>query len=162
MENIIIRPVVLSPEKVCLTAWPPVLLAHALEENTEKEIAVFRTGREAIAVTRGGVAYYGKVTRVAEWLRGQSAGQCGPCVFGLGALVDDFARMTVGDPGGWYDAQRHLGLVPGRGACAHPDGTARFLTSALEVFEDDVRRHLNHDGCGKPVRGVLPVPGGQW
>ncbi|HZX06545.1 MAG TPA: NADH-ubiquinone oxidoreductase-F iron-sulfur binding region domain-containing protein [Kribbella sp.] len=97
----------------------------------------------------------GEVTRVAEWLRGQSAGQCGPCVFGLGALVDDFARMTVGDPDGWYDAQRHLGLVPGRGACAHPDGTARFLTSALEVFDADVRRHLNGSGCGRPVLGVL-------
>lgn len=97
----------------------------------------------------------GEVTRVAEWLRGQSAGQCGPCVFGLAALVDDFARLTVGDSQGWYDAQRHLGLIPGRGACAHPDGTARFLTSALEVFDDDVRRHLTGRGCGRPVLGVL-------
>ncbi|MET9268506.1 NADH-ubiquinone oxidoreductase-F iron-sulfur binding region domain-containing protein [Kribbella sp. NPDC003557] len=97
----------------------------------------------------------GEVTRVAEWLRGQSAGQCGPCVFGLASLVDDFARLTVGDAQGWHDAQRHLGLVPGRGACAHPDGTARFLTSALEVFGDDVRRHLSGQGCGRPVLGVL-------
>lgn len=97
----------------------------------------------------------GEVTRVAEWLRGQSAGQCGPCVFGLASLVDDFARLTAGDPQGWHDAQRHLGLVPGRGACAHPDGTARFLTSALEVFADDVRRHLSGQGCGRPVLGVL-------
>ena len=97
----------------------------------------------------------GEVTRIAEWLRGQSAGQCGPCVFGLASLVNDFARMTVGDPEGWYDAQRHLGLVPGRGACAHPDGVARFLTSALEVFDQDLRRHLNGQGCGRPVLGVL-------
>ncbi|WP_141858700.1 NADH-ubiquinone oxidoreductase-F iron-sulfur binding region domain-containing protein [Kribbella jejuensis] len=97
----------------------------------------------------------GEVTRIAEWLRGQSAGQCGPCIFGLASLVDDFARMTVGDPEGWYGAQRHLGLVPGRGACAHPDGVARFLTSALKVFDHDVRRHLNGHGCGRPVLGVL-------
>jgi NADH:ubiquinone oxidoreductase subunit F (NADH-binding) len=102
----------------------------------------------------------GEVTRVAEWLRSQSAGQCGPCVFGLASLVDDFARLTIGDRQGWYDAQRHLGLIPGRGACAHPDGAARFLTSALEVFDDDVRRHLSGQGCGRPVLGVLPVPGG--
>lgn len=97
----------------------------------------------------------GEVTRIAEWLRGQSAGQCGPCVFGLASLVNDFARMTVGDPEGWYDAQRHLGLIPGRGACAHPDGVARFLTSALEVFDQELRRHLNGQGCGRPVLGVL-------
>jgi NADH:ubiquinone oxidoreductase subunit F (NADH-binding) len=97
----------------------------------------------------------GEVTRVVQWLASQSAGQCGPCVFGLAALVDDFTRLTAGDPQGWHDAQRHLGLIPGRGACAHPDGTARFLTSALEVFDDDVQRHLSGRGCGRPVLGVL-------
>ena len=102
----------------------------------------------------------GEVVRVAQWLASQSAGQCGPCVFGLGALVADFDRLAKGDPQGWHDAQRHLGLVPGRGACAHPDGSARFLASALEVFGDDVRRHLAEGSCGRPVHGVLPVPGG--
>ncbi|MDX3004428.1 NADH-ubiquinone oxidoreductase-F iron-sulfur binding region domain-containing protein [Kribbella solani] len=101
----------------------------------------------------------GEVTRVVQWLSSESAGQCGPCVFGLAALVDDFTRLTAGDPQGWHDAQRHLGLIPGRGACAHPDGSARFLASALEVFGDDVHSHLSGTGCGRPVRGVL---GGAW
>jgi NADH:ubiquinone oxidoreductase subunit F (NADH-binding) len=101
----------------------------------------------------------GEVHRVAQWLASQSAGQCGPCVFGLGALVDDFGRLLHGDPAGWHAAQRHLGLVPGRGACAHPDGSARFLASALEVFGEDVRLHLA-SGCGRHVKGVLSVPGG--
>jgi NADH:ubiquinone oxidoreductase subunit F (NADH-binding) len=104
----------------------------------------------------------GEVYRVASWLSSQSAGQCGPCVFGLAALVDDFGRLLAGDPAGWHDAQRHLGLVPGRGACAHPDGSARFLASALEVFGDDVRSHLSGGGCGRAAQGVLPVPGGVW
>ena len=104
----------------------------------------------------------GEVHRVAGWLAGQSAGHCGPCVFGLAALVDDFGRLWNGDPAGWHDAQRHLGLVPGRGACAHPDGSARFLASALEVFGEDVRNHLRAGGCGRAARGVLPVPGGAW
>ncbi|WP_433018215.1 NADH-ubiquinone oxidoreductase-F iron-sulfur binding region domain-containing protein [Kribbella sp. CA-294648] len=103
----------------------------------------------------------GEVHRVAQWLASQSAGQCGPCVFGLAALVDDFERLLGGDPAGWHDAQRHLGLVPGRGACAHPDGSARFLASALEAFDDDVRLHLA-GCCGRAVQGVLPVPGGAW
>ncbi|WP_405056299.1 proton-conducting membrane transporter [Kribbella sp. NBC_01505] len=101
----------------------------------------------------------GEVYRVAQWLASQSAGQCGPCVFGLAGLVDDFARLFRGDASGWYDAQRHLGLVPGRGACAHPDGSARFLASALEVFDDDVRSHLA-GGCGRQVLGVLEVTNG--
>jgi NADH:ubiquinone oxidoreductase subunit F (NADH-binding) len=102
----------------------------------------------------------GEVHRVAQWLASQSAGQCGPCVFGLASLIDDFDRLVKGDPAGWHDAQRHLGLVPGRGACAHPDGSARFLASALEVFGEDVRLHLAGGGCGRHVKGVLPVPGG--
>jgi NADH:ubiquinone oxidoreductase subunit F (NADH-binding) len=100
----------------------------------------------------------GEVHRVTQWLSSQSAGQCGPCVFGLASLVDDFGRLVTGDPSGWHDAHRHLGLVPGRGACAHPDGSARFLASALEVFADDVQRHFA-GGCGRPVHGVLEVPG---
>jgi NADH:ubiquinone oxidoreductase subunit F (NADH-binding) len=104
----------------------------------------------------------GEVHRVAQWLASQSAGQCGPCVFGLASLVDDFDRLVKGDPAGWHDAHRHLGLIPGRGACAHPDGSARFLASALEVFGADVRLHLAGGGCGRPVQGVLPVPGGAW
>lgn len=101
----------------------------------------------------------GEVHRVAQWLASQSAGQCGPCVFGLASLVDDFDRLVKGDPSGWHDAQRHLGLIPGRGACAHPDGSARFLASALEAFGEDVRLHLAGDGCGRPVHGVLEVRG---
>ncbi|MEU4602977.1 NADH-ubiquinone oxidoreductase-F iron-sulfur binding region domain-containing protein [Kribbella sp. NPDC023972] len=104
----------------------------------------------------------GEVHRVAQWLASQSAGQCGPCVFGLAALVDDFDRLVKGDPAGWHDAERHIGLVPGRGACAHPDGSVRFLASALEAFGEDVRLHLADGGCGRQVRGVLPVPGGSW
>ncbi|MEU4195029.1 NADH-ubiquinone oxidoreductase-F iron-sulfur binding region domain-containing protein [Kribbella sp. NPDC026611] len=100
----------------------------------------------------------GEVQRVAEWLASQSAGQCGPCVFGLPSLAHDFARIVRGEPS---DAKRHLMLVSGRGACAHPDGTARFLASALAVFGDDVRRHAA-GGCGRPVLGVLPLPGGAW
>jgi hypothetical protein len=49
-------------------------------------------------------------------------------------------------------------MVDGRGACAHPDGSARFVASALHLLRDETELHLRTGGCGRPVRGVLPIP----
>lgn len=102
----------------------------------------------------------GEVARVAEYLGKESAGQCGPCRLGLPALARSFAALAAGRSGPEAVAavQRGAGVVRGRGACSHPDGATRFLLSALEVFADDVAAHLS-GGCGRKVRGVLPVPG---
>ena len=39
------------------------------------------------------------------------------------------------------------GLVSGRGACAHPDGTARLVASLLRWFGDELRLHQRQE-CG--------------
>jgi NADH:ubiquinone oxidoreductase subunit F (NADH-binding) len=95
----------------------------------------------------------GETYRVAAWLAGRSAGQCGPCVFGLPAVAGDLASLFHGEPA---DTRRHLALVDGRGACAHPDGAVRFVSSALDAFSADVQAHLA-GGCGRPVIGMLPT-----
>ena len=42
---------------------------------------------------RCGVA---ETARIVSYLAGQSAGQCGPCVFGLGAIAETLRRIAVG------------------------------------------------------------------
>ncbi|MFG3521148.1 NADH-ubiquinone oxidoreductase-F iron-sulfur binding region domain-containing protein [Nocardia nova] len=76
------------------------------------------------------------VLSALTYAAGESAGQCGPCMFGLPALRDDLIdlldRRAPADTA--ERLRRRLTRVPGRGACRFPDGVARFLASALDVF----------------------------
>jgi NADH:ubiquinone oxidoreductase subunit F (NADH-binding) len=86
---------------------------------------------------------------ITRYLASQSAGQCGPCVYGLPAIADDLTRLARGqaDPGLLARLQRRLGEVEGRGACRHPDGTVNLVRSALHVFAADVSAHANGEPC---------------
>jgi NADH:ubiquinone oxidoreductase subunit F (NADH-binding) len=114
-------------------------------------------GAGVVLVLDGRTCPLGELCRVASWLAAQSMRQCGPCMFGLPALADDVRRLAVGDVSGWAALERHLAVVPGRGACAHPDGTVRFLASGLRAFWSDVVTHRDHGHCGRPVLGQLPL-----
>ena len=91
----------------------------------------------------------------------ESAGQCGPCVLGLPALAEHSTAPLTG----WRAApskpcRRGCGAVEKRGACSHPDGTARFVASALGAFPEEFERPCARAfGCGRPVTGALPVTG---
>ena len=80
--------------------------------------------------------------RILDYMAGQSAAQCGPCVFGLRAIADAATRLA--SPGTAHDDDlahlvRWSGQLAGRGACKHPDGAAALVTSALRVFRRRVR-----------------------
>lgn len=85
---------------------------------------------------------------VVDYLATESARQCGPCVNGLPRLATDMRRLAecARDDLLPRDIERMARVVSGRGACAHPDGSARFILSTLRVFPDHVEAHLR-GGC---------------
>lgn len=77
-----------------------------------------------------------ETARILGFLAGESAGQCGPCMFGLPSVAADMAQLARepgADPVG-SRLRRRLGVIAGRGACRHPDGAVRLAQSALRTF----------------------------
>ena len=103
-----------------------------------------------------------ETARVVRWMAGQSAGQCGPCRFGLASVAADFDQLAAGRLGGTglSNLQLRLGVIPGRGACRHPDGVVRFAGTALQVFDDEVARHVSGRCSAGRRSTILPVPTG--
>ncbi len=85
-----------------------------------------------------------ETSQIVTWMAAESAGQCGPCRFGLSAIATDFELLAAGqaDPHLIDRLHSRLGVIPGRGACRHPDGVVRLAASALTVFAADVGMHL--------------------
>lgn len=76
-----------------------------------------------------------ETARITRYLADQSAGQCGPCVFGLDAIADQVERLAYGRGADLGRLHRWIGqLRSGRGACKHPDGVVRMVASALDLF----------------------------
>ena len=90
---------------------------------------------------------------VADYLAGQSAGQCGPCRLGLPHIADLLRRLAQGERSSTLagEIDRAAASIMGRGACHHPDGTTRFVRSALRAFAHEVTLHL---GGGCRARGT--------
>jgi NADH:ubiquinone oxidoreductase subunit F (NADH-binding) len=102
-----------------------------------------------------------ETARVTRWMAGQSAGQCGPCVYGLPAIAEDLELLAGGhaDPGAIGRIDERARSVTGRGACRHPDGVARMVRSALDVFAADAAAHATGRPCaGRHAPSVLSFP----
>jgi NADH:ubiquinone oxidoreductase subunit F (NADH-binding) len=118
------------------------------------------TGAGVIALLGAGACGVAEIVRVTRWLAAESAAQCGPCVHGLAAIS---ARLEGWAWGGERSNEQELlrlaSVIRGRGACRHPDGTLRFLASAMQVFAEELAEHSLHgpcDACSAP--GTLPLP----
>jgi NADH:ubiquinone oxidoreductase subunit F (NADH-binding) len=102
----------------------------------------------ALPANRCPLRFAAEITR---YLAEQSAGKCGPCLNGLPAIASTMTALSVGRA----EARRLewlTGLVTGRGACHHPDGTVRFVRSTLTTFAADVTAHQQ----GHCTVGELP------
>ena len=120
-----------------------------------------RLGAGVIATLPAGRCGLAETARVVRYLALESAGQCGPCLNGLPRIAAALADIAAGRPrpGTVEDVIRWSGLVTGRGACHHPDGTARFVRSALRTFGAELRHHQRGRCSASDPRPVLPVPG---
>ncbi|HEX3461055.1 MAG TPA: NADH-ubiquinone oxidoreductase-F iron-sulfur binding region domain-containing protein [Acidimicrobiales bacterium] len=108
----------------------------------------------ALPSTSCGIA---ETARLARFMAGESAGQCGPCVFGLPAIAGDLEQLAAGRGGDEVldRIQSRATIVEGRGGCRHPDGAVRMIRSALTVFATDVGSHLRGHPCPGHVRPTV-------
>lgn len=106
-----------------------------------------------------------ETARVLTYLAGESAGQCGPCVFGLPAVAEAMRRLAAGHRAarGHSNLLNLAQLVERRGACALPDGAARLVRSLWSAYPDEVQMHLG-SRCSMTARNVFPIPrpGMEW
>jgi NADH:ubiquinone oxidoreductase subunit F (NADH-binding) len=117
-------------------------------------------GAGALVALPASACGWAETARVLRYLAQESAGQCGPCRFGLPAVAADVAAVAAGRAGAdtYRRLRTRLGVIAGRGACRHPDGAIRFAASALAAFPADLDAHLAGRPCAGSGRTLLPLP----
>jgi NADH:ubiquinone oxidoreductase subunit F (NADH-binding) len=129
-------------------SWIAPDLDVALSDEALRPRGASLGARTIVALPRS-VCGLAETSRAARYMAGESAGQCGPCVFGLAALADaleSIAECHASSGDALDRIPRLQAQIARRGACAHPDGTLGFVASALDVFSSEVEAHLT-GGC---------------
>ncbi len=142
-------------------AWLPVERARALTlANADLRPLGAAVGAGVIAALPASTCGLVETARVVRYLAAESAGQCGPCLNGLPAIANGLLEIAGPRPHRRVvdDVRRWAGLVVGRGACHHPDGTVRLVRSALEVFSAEVAAHERGRCSATGAEPFLPVP----
>ncbi|HBX82609.1 MAG: NADH-ubiquinone oxidoreductase-F iron-sulfur binding region domain-containing protein [Propionibacteriaceae bacterium] len=122
-------------------AWVPggVLSGHVVSRVEAQELG-FSLGAGIVLPLMQGACPLRETARIVRYLAEQSAQRCGPCMFGLPALAEAVSALARG-----RDTSKRVlqltGQLPGRGACAHPDGTVRLVVSLMRNFHDEVTAH---------------------
>lgn len=83
---------------------------------------------------------------IVRYLADESARRCGPCRHGLPELADRVEELRERRAADCTELRSVSGLVAGRGACRHPDGTVRLVHTLERAFPDEVAAHLA-GGC---------------
>jgi NADH:ubiquinone oxidoreductase subunit F (NADH-binding) len=102
-----------------------------------------------------------ETVRIAIYLATETAGQCGPCVHGTAAIARTLHGIAEGKAPrtAFADLGRWTAELPGRGACHHPSGLVRFVSTALSTFAEQFDDHARHGPCrGCDGDPVLPFP----
>jgi NADH:ubiquinone oxidoreductase subunit F (NADH-binding) len=143
--------------------WLPAAKAAALTmDNRSLESVGARVGAGIVIDLPADRCGLVETANAVRYLALESAGQCGPCLNGLPRISAAFAELASGRPRPQTrdDLERWAGLVTGRGACHHPDGTARFVRSALVTFAAEADLHQRGRCSATSARPFLPVPKG--
>ncbi|HUZ83562.1 MAG TPA: NADH-ubiquinone oxidoreductase-F iron-sulfur binding region domain-containing protein [Gaiellales bacterium] len=118
-------------------------------------------GAGVVIALPNGACGIAETARLLRWYAAEGAGQCGPCTFWLAALVRGVDALAAGtaSPSEVARLHRWCGEIEGRGACRHPDGAARLLRGALELFSEGVWLHAAGRACAGSTRPlVVGVP----
>jgi NADH:ubiquinone oxidoreductase subunit F (NADH-binding) len=143
--------------------WLPVDAMDTLTlDNATLKARGAAVGAGVIAALPADRCALAEAARVARYLAAESAGQCGPCLNGLPRMAAALAELA--GPGHRRqvraDLERWAGLVTGRGACNHPDGTARFIRSTLTTFAPEISLHARGRCSATNRTPFLPLPAG--
>lgn len=143
-------------------SWLPAAYAWQLPlTHRAMRSAGAALGAGVVAILPPSSCGVAETARVTAYLAAHNAGQCGPCLNGLPAIADALRRLASGawDERWWPALERWMAVVPGRGACRHPDGAIRFASTALSVFAEDVAMHRAGQPCAASSAAAwLPVP----
>lgn len=139
--------------------WAPAGALRALSvSRTQLAAAGLALGAGVVLPQAAGTCPVYRTAAIVDFLASRSAGRCGPCLNGLPALAAVLG--TWSQRGGFAEpvarVEQLLTLVERRGACAHPDGTARLVRSLLVGLPEEVAAH-QRGGCAATAGGPATV-----